>query len=107
MGLNHIFEYEDHIRFRRVELGKVEVALIKERLAHPEGIVWFEPYLGVRENLPAELLQPTLLSGLRCKHVYFPSHWMPDLKWMSCLGRSLMRSVRKASPVMPMNFRHK
>lgn len=82
MDLNHIFDYEDHIRFRQVELGKAEVTLIKERLAQPEGIVWFQPYLRVRESLPTDLLQPTLLSGLRFKHVYFPTHWMPDLSRM-------------------------
>lgn len=79
MKLQQIFDREELLLFREIALGAKEIALIKNRLQGFEGIVWFEPYLQVREQLPIDLLDSILLAGLQFKPVYFPTHWVPAL----------------------------
>ncbi len=79
MTLDEIFKNKDLGEFRQKKLLQDEMSQVIELLNQAKGIIWFKPYMKVKENLPEELLKPILLAGIKLGNVSYPKTWMPDL----------------------------
>jgi hypothetical protein len=100
MRLKRIFEDKLFGKFREKEISQIERNQIIAMLSESKGIVWFKPFMQVRETLPNELLEAILISGIRYEDVSYPKRWMPDvirIYSQEQIDETLFEIIRKSS----------